>query len=156
MLEYLYTPWRESFLNRCFLQNDNLIFFYLLVVLQAQLLKACGTTPATPVSEQTPSSCITDSQNSAKISTGYSHAREESQGSIGAAFMDGVDITTKLPLTATGKRKSVRFECDFDQSYLYIGLGCHYYGNERAQVRILVIHNFSHKPIFHTPYGRDY
>ncbi|WZZ21896.1 hypothetical protein YC2023_123283 [Brassica napus] len=153
----------------------------------AQLLKACGTTPATPVklrnasenletpnvennlhlpslilgspvtlmsdavfhldektpeaygeevSEQTPSSCITDSQNSAKISTGYSHAREESQGSIGAAFMDGVDITTKLPLTATGKRKSVRFECDFDQSYLYIGLGCHYYGNERAQVRI--------------------
>ena len=49
MLEYLYTPWRESFLNRCFLQNDNLTFFYLLVVLQAQLLKACGTTPATPV-----------------------------------------------------------------------------------------------------------
>ncbi|WZZ77850.1 hypothetical protein YC2023_098422 [Brassica napus] len=83
----------------------------------AQLLKACGTTPATPtwkllnktpeaygeeVSEQTPS-------------------------------RDGVDITTKLPLTATGKRKSVRFECDFDQFYLYIGLGCHYYGNERAQ-----------------------
>nr|VDD06310.1 unnamed protein product [Brassica oleracea] len=30
MLEYLYTPWRESFLNRCFLQNDNLTFFYLL------------------------------------------------------------------------------------------------------------------------------
>ena len=49
MLEYLYTPWRESFLNRCFLQNDNLTFFYLLVVLQAQLLKDCGTTPATPV-----------------------------------------------------------------------------------------------------------
>ena len=64
-----------------------------------------------------------------------------------------MDITTKLPLTATGKRKSVRFECDFDQSYLYIGLGCHYYGNERAQVRILVIHHFSHKSIFHTPYG---
>ncbi|CAF2139320.1 unnamed protein product [Brassica napus] len=83
--------------------------------LQAQLLKDCGTTPATPlnlgkhlktwkllnvennlhlpmfhldektpeaygeeVSEQTPSSCITYSQNSAKISTGYSHAGEES------------------------------------------------------------------------------
>ncbi|KAH0880252.1 hypothetical protein HID58_067646 [Brassica napus] len=159
----------------------------------AQLLKACGTTPGSPVklrkaSEnlETPQrgkqftssqfdswistlmqcltwmrkhlkpmerSCITDSQNSAKISTGYSHAGEESQGSIGAAFRGGVDITTKLPLTATGKRKSVRFECDFDQSYLYIGLGCHYYGNERAQVRILVIHHFSHKSIFHTPYG---
>ncbi|CAN6926978.1 unnamed protein product [Brassica oleracea] len=127
MLEYLYTPWRESFLNRCFHQNDNLTFFYLLVVLQAQLLKACGSTPATPVklrkasenlktpqrgkqftssqfdswissysdavfhldektpeaygeevSEQTPSSCIMDSQNSAKISTRYSHAGEES------------------------------------------------------------------------------
>ncbi|CAN6885239.1 unnamed protein product [Brassica oleracea] len=129
----------------------------------AQLLKACGTTPGSPVklrkaSEnlETPQrgkqftssqfdswistlmqcltwmrkhlkpmerSCITDSQNSAKISTGYSHAGEESQGSIGAAFRGGVDITTKLPLTATGKRKSVRFECDFDQSYLYIGLG---------------------------------
>ncbi|CAF2042801.1 unnamed protein product, partial [Brassica napus] len=76
----------------------------LLVVLHAQLLKDCGTTPATPfdswissysdvvfhldektpeaygeeVSEQTPSSCITYSQNSAKISTGYSHAGEES------------------------------------------------------------------------------
>ncbi|CAN6825375.1 unnamed protein product [Brassica oleracea] len=95
--------------------------------LQAQLLKACGTTPATPVklrktsenletpqrgkqftssqfdswissysdavfhldektpeaygeevSEQTPSSCIKYSQNSAKISTGYRHAGEES------------------------------------------------------------------------------
>ncbi|KAL0691918.1 hypothetical protein Bca4012_091598 [Brassica carinata] len=70
----------------------------------AQLLKACGSTPATPfdswissysdavfhldektpeaygeeVSEQTTSSCITDSQNSAKISTRYSHAGEES------------------------------------------------------------------------------
>ncbi|CAN6804124.1 unnamed protein product [Brassica oleracea] len=98
MLEYRYTPWRESFLNRCFLQNDNLTFFYLLVVLHAQLLKACGSTPATPVklrkaSEnlKTPQrgkqftlllffniSCKTDSQNSAKISTRYSHAGEES------------------------------------------------------------------------------
>ncbi|WZZ77763.1 hypothetical protein YC2023_098335 [Brassica napus] len=30
MLEYLYTPWRESFLICCFLQNDNITFFYLL------------------------------------------------------------------------------------------------------------------------------
>nr|VDC79776.1 unnamed protein product [Brassica rapa] len=72
------------------------------------------------VSEQTPSSCITDSQNSAKISTGNSDAGEESQGSIGTAFRDGVDRTIKVPLRAeniTGKIKSVRFECDFDQSY---------------------------------------
>ncbi|KAL0770639.1 hypothetical protein Bca101_035790 [Brassica carinata] len=97
------------------------------VSITAQLLKACGTTPATPVklrkasenletpqrgkqftssqfdswissysdavfhldekkpeaygeevSEQTPSSCVTYSQNSAKISTGYRHAGEES------------------------------------------------------------------------------
>ncbi|KAG2332900.1 hypothetical protein Bca4012_017469 [Brassica carinata] len=133
---------------------------------EAQLLKAYGTTPATPVkireasenletpqrgkqitssqfdswissnsdaavfhldektpepfgeevSEQTPSSCITDSQDSAKISTGKSNAGEENQGSIGTAFKGGVDRTSKVPLTA-GNIKSVRFECDFDQSY---------------------------------------
>ncbi|CAH8355590.1 unnamed protein product [Eruca vesicaria subsp. sativa] len=130
---------------------------------EAQLLKACGTTPLKPteireasenletpqrgkhftssqfdswisknsdavfhldektdepceeVSEQTPSSCITDSQNSAKISSGYCDAGEESKGSIGTAFRDGVDITSNVPLTA-GKRNSVRFECDLDQS----------------------------------------
>ncbi|XP_056860898.1 protein JASON-like isoform X1 [Raphanus sativus] len=74
------------------------------------------------VSEKTPSSCITDSQNSAKISTGNSGAGEESQGSIGTAFKDGVDRTSKVPLTAgnnMGKIKSVRFECDFDQSYTF-------------------------------------
>lgn len=38
MLEYLYTPWRESFLNRCFLQNDNLTFFYLLHYLWCYML----------------------------------------------------------------------------------------------------------------------
>ncbi|KAF8090820.1 hypothetical protein N665_0465s0003 [Sinapis alba] len=76
--------------------------------------------PCGEVSEQTPTSCITDSQNSAKISTGYSYASEQSQGSIGTAFRDGVEITSKVSLTAgniTGKRKSVRFECDSDQSY---------------------------------------
>ncbi|KAF8051051.1 hypothetical protein N665_1812s0008 [Sinapis alba] len=77
--------------------------------------------PCGEVSEQTPTSCITDSQNSAKISTGYSYASEQSQGSIGTAFRDGVDITSKVLLKTAGnnkgKRKSVRFECDFDQSY---------------------------------------
>ncbi|CAF2122288.1 unnamed protein product [Brassica napus] len=72
------------------------------------------------VSEQTPSSCITDSQTSTKISIGNTDAGEESQGSIGTASRDGVDRTIKVPLRAeniTGKIKSVRFECDFDQSY---------------------------------------
>lgn len=58
-------------------------------------------------------SCITDSQNSTKISTGYSHAGEKSQGSIGTSFRDGVDRTSNVP----GKRKLVRFDCDLDQSY---------------------------------------
>ncbi|CAN6926987.1 unnamed protein product [Brassica oleracea] len=49
MLEYLLYTLERILLNRCFLQNDNLTFFYLLVVLKAQLLKACGSTPATPV-----------------------------------------------------------------------------------------------------------
>ncbi|KAJ4873751.1 Uncharacterized protein Rs2_44527 [Raphanus sativus] len=69
-------------------------------------------TPGEEISEQTPSSCITDSQNSAKISTGNSGAGEESQGSIGTAFKDGVDRTSKVPLTAgnnMGKIKSVRY-----------------------------------------------
>ncbi|KAG2308638.1 hypothetical protein Bca52824_028386 [Brassica carinata] len=131
---------------------------------EAQLLKACGATTATPIeirkasekletpqrgkqltsfqfhswissnsdaafhldektdepcgefSEQTPSSCMTDARNSARISTGYSDAGEES---IGTEFRDVVDRSRKVPFTAgniTGKRESVRFECDFDQS----------------------------------------
>ncbi|KAF8108749.1 hypothetical protein N665_0104s0070 [Sinapis alba] len=73
--------------------------------------------PCGEFSEQTPSSCMTDARNSARISTGYSDAGEES---IGAEFRDGVDRSSKVPFTAgsiTGKRESVRFECDFDQSY---------------------------------------
>ncbi|ESQ51634.1 hypothetical protein EUTSA_v10017740mg, partial [Eutrema salsugineum] len=69
------------------------------------------------VSEQTPSSCMTDARSSTIISTGYSDAGEES---IGTTFRDGVDRTSEVPLTAgniTGKRNSVRFECDFDKSY---------------------------------------
>ncbi|KAL0673747.1 hypothetical protein Bca4012_001728 [Brassica carinata] len=76
--------------------------------------------PCGEVSEQTPSSCITDSHNSAKISTGTSDVGEESQGSIGTAFKEGVDRNSKVPLTAgniMGKIKSVRFECDYDQCY---------------------------------------
>ncbi|RID66728.1 hypothetical protein BRARA_D01846 [Brassica rapa] len=121
---------------------------------EAQLLKACDKTTATPieietpqrgkqltssqfhswisdavfhldepceeVSEQTPSSCVTNSRNSATISTGYSDAGEESQESIGTEFRDGVYRSSKVPFTdgnITGKRKSVKLECDFDQSY---------------------------------------
>ncbi|CAA7034086.1 unnamed protein product [Microthlaspi erraticum] len=136
--------------------------------LQAQFLKACGTTPATPieirkaaekletpqrgkqfgspqshplissnsdavfhldektdepceeVSEQTPSSCLTDAVSCARISAGFSDAGEESQESIGTSFRDGVDRTGKVSLKAgkiTRKTKSVRFELDIDQPY---------------------------------------
>nr|VDD14266.1 unnamed protein product [Brassica rapa] len=70
--------------------------------------------PCEEVSEQTPSSCVT------RISTGYSDAGEESQESIGTEFRDGVYRSSKVSFAAgniTGKRKSVKLECDFDQSY---------------------------------------
>ncbi|KAL0670886.1 hypothetical protein Bca4012_033590 [Brassica carinata] len=72
--------------------------------------------PCEEVSEQTPSSCVT------RISTGYSDAGEESQESIGTEFRDGVYRPSKVPFTdgnITGKRKSVKLECDFDQSYSF-------------------------------------
>lgn len=58
---------------------------------------------------------MTDAKNSARISCGSSDAgEEESQESSGtAAFMDEVDSTVNI----TGKTKSLRFECYFDQSY---------------------------------------
>ncbi|KAJ0259993.1 Uncharacterized protein HA466_0062630 [Hirschfeldia incana] len=73
--------------------------------------------PCGEFSEQTPSSCMTDARNSSRISTGYSDSDEES---IGTEFKDGVDRSSKVPFTAgniTGKKESMRFECEFDQSY---------------------------------------
>ncbi|KAL1188018.1 Protein JASON [Cardamine amara subsp. amara] len=64
-----------------------------------------------------PSSCLTNARNSARISSASSDTSEES---IGTAFRDEVDRTSKVPLKAgniTGKTKSVRSEFDFDQSY---------------------------------------
>ncbi|XP_018480444.2 protein JASON isoform X2 [Raphanus sativus] len=76
--------------------------------------------PCGEFSEQTPSSCMTDARNSARISTGYSDAGEES---IGTEFRDGlVDRSSKAPVTdgnITGKKEPVRFECDFDRSYSF-------------------------------------
>ncbi|CAH2059990.1 unnamed protein product, partial [Thlaspi arvense] len=89
----------ENLIDCWFLQNGSLTFLDYPVEFQAH--------------------CITDAHNSATISTGYSDAGEESQESVGTAFRDGVDRASKMPLTAgniTGKRKTVRFECDFDQS----------------------------------------
>lgn len=57
---------------------------------------------------------MTNAQNSARISSA------SSEESIGTAFRDEVDRTSKVPLKAgdiTGKTKSVRSEFDFDQSY---------------------------------------
>ncbi|CAL9235017.1 unnamed protein product [Arabidopsis halleri] len=68
-------------------------------------------------SEQTPSSCLTDSRNNARTSSASSDASEES---IGTVFRDEVDRTGKAPRKAgniTEKTKSVWSEIDFDQPY---------------------------------------
>ncbi|EFH55539.1 hypothetical protein ARALYDRAFT_481999 [Arabidopsis lyrata subsp. lyrata] len=68
-------------------------------------------------SEQTPSSCLTNVRNNARISSASSDASQES---IGTVFRDEVDRTGKATLKAgniTEKTKSVRSEIDFDQSH---------------------------------------
>ncbi|XP_010510282.1 PREDICTED: protein JASON-like [Camelina sativa] len=68
-------------------------------------------------SEKTPSSCLTDARSNARISSASSDASEQS---IGTALRDEVDITGNVPLKAgnvKSKTKSVRSECEFDQSY---------------------------------------
>ncbi|CAE6022334.1 unnamed protein product [Arabidopsis arenosa] len=68
-------------------------------------------------SEKTPSSCLTNVRNNARISSASSDASEES---IGTVFRDEVDRTGKAPLKAgniTEKTKSVWSEIDFDQSH---------------------------------------
>ncbi|XP_010557153.1 PREDICTED: protein JASON-like [Tarenaya hassleriana] len=74
----------------------------------------------TVTSEQTPSSCVTNPPNSGRISSGSSDAGEEGLGSIGTEFRGEMDRTCR-PTPAAGKVsgriKTVRFECDFDQPY---------------------------------------
>ncbi|ESQ36250.1 hypothetical protein EUTSA_v10007468mg [Eutrema salsugineum] len=65
-------------------------------------------------SEQTPSSCIIDVRDTARISPASCDADEVE--SIGTAFKGEFDRSDKPMLTA-GKTKSVRFECDLDQSH---------------------------------------
>nr|AAC20717.1 unknown protein [Arabidopsis thaliana] len=60
-------------------------------------------------SEQTPSSCLTDARNNARISSASS---DDSEESIGTVFRDEVDRTG-----VREKTKSVRSEIDFGQSY---------------------------------------
>ncbi|KAJ4878920.1 Protein JASON [Raphanus sativus] len=64
-------------------------------------------------SEQTPSSCVIDEGDTARISSTSSDADEVE--SIGTAFKSEIDRSSRPMLTA-GKTKSVRFECDLDQS----------------------------------------
>ncbi|CAN7053763.1 unnamed protein product [Brassica oleracea var. botrytis] len=64
-------------------------------------------------SEQTPSSCVIDDGDTARISSASGDADEEE--SIGTAFKGELDRSGR-PLFTAGKTKSVRFECDLDQS----------------------------------------
>lgn len=59
-------------------------------------------------------SCLTDARNSARISSASSDASEES---IGTAFRVDVDMVPLKAGNIKRKTKSVRSECDFDQSY---------------------------------------
>ncbi|XP_023632861.1 protein JASON [Capsella rubella] len=65
-------------------------------------------------SEQTASSCVIDVRDSSRISSASSDSIEVE--SIGTAIKGELDKTGRPKLTA-GKTKSVRFECDLDQSH---------------------------------------
>ncbi|KAJ4871760.1 Protein JASON [Raphanus sativus] len=77
-------------------------------------LKACEEVGgSSSTSEQTPSSCVIDVVDTARIPSASSDADEVE--SIGTALKGEVDRSGRQMLTA-GKTKSVRFECDLDQS----------------------------------------
>ncbi|XP_010522057.1 PREDICTED: protein JASON-like isoform X2 [Tarenaya hassleriana] len=82
-------------------------------------LKACEEMGQHSVaSEQTPGSCVTDAQNSGRIASIFSEVNEEGLGNIGTEFEGEVDKTCRATPAAgnvSGRIKSVRFECDFDQ-----------------------------------------
>ncbi|CAL9213956.1 unnamed protein product [Arabidopsis halleri] len=65
-------------------------------------------------SEQTASSCVIDVRDSARISSASSDGTEVE--SVGTAIKGELDRTARPTFTA-GKNKSVRFECDLDQSH---------------------------------------
>ncbi|KAG7645338.1 hypothetical protein ISN45_At01g006050 [Arabidopsis thaliana x Arabidopsis arenosa] len=64
-------------------------------------------------SEQTASSCVIDVRDNARISSASSDGTEVE--SVGTAIKGELDRTARPTFTA-GKNKSVRFECDLDQS----------------------------------------
>ncbi|KAJ0236058.1 Protein JASON [Hirschfeldia incana] len=64
-------------------------------------------------SEQTPSSCVIDDADTARISSASSDADEVE--SIDTASKGEIDGSGR-PMVTAGKTKSVRFECDLDQS----------------------------------------
>ncbi|KAF8046579.1 hypothetical protein N665_3606s0006 [Sinapis alba] len=77
-------------------------------------MKACEEVGRLPfTSEQTPSSCVINDGDTARISSASSDADEVE--SIGTALKGELDRSGRPMLTA-GKTKSVRFECDLDQS----------------------------------------
>ncbi|XP_010457790.1 PREDICTED: protein JASON-like [Camelina sativa] len=65
-------------------------------------------------SEQTPSSCVIDVRDSARISSASSDGTEVE--SISTAIKGELDASGR-PMLTVGKTKSVRFECDLDQSH---------------------------------------
>ncbi|CAH2038739.1 unnamed protein product [Thlaspi arvense] len=78
-------------------------------------IKACEADGRPSItSEQTPSSCVIDVRDTARISSTSNDADEVE--SIGTAFKGELERSGRPMLTA-GKTKSVRFECDLDQSH---------------------------------------
>ncbi|KAF8083145.1 hypothetical protein N665_0790s0008 [Sinapis alba] len=78
-------------------------------------IKACedvGRPSST--SEQTPSSCVISVRDNARITSAFNDADEVE--SIGTAVKGELDRSARPMLTA-GKTKSVRFECDLEQSH---------------------------------------
>ncbi|CAN7139098.1 unnamed protein product [Brassica rapa subsp. narinosa] len=65
-------------------------------------------------SEQTPSSCVIDVRDNSRITSAFNDADEVE--SIGTAVKGELDRSARPMLTA-GKTKSVRFECDLEQSH---------------------------------------
>ncbi|CAH8354414.1 unnamed protein product [Eruca vesicaria subsp. sativa] len=77
-------------------------------------IKACEEVGRSSLtSEQTPSSCVIEDEDAARISSAANDAAEVE--SIGTAVKGEIHRSGRPTLTA-GKTKSVRFECDLDQS----------------------------------------